>query len=267
MDLTKYIDGLSLWWIFLASVVIILLSNEVGFQLGSKRRRLLAAEEKIQTGPVVAACLGLLAFILAFTFGSVTSGYDERKQLVLSEAIVIGTAYLRVDLLPQADRTKIRRILYDYVTLRIDAMKSGNVQQIQQGIDRSKELQGELWSRAVAIAAQNQTPVSALFLQSVNELIDLHQRRVTVGLDLRMPTIFWVALYSLTVLAMLAGGYDAGLIGRRRSITTLIAEALAFSVVLLLVVALDRPLHQLSIVSQAALLELQQDIQRSLRAQ
>lgn len=196
-----------------------------------------------------------------------TSRYDERKQLVLSEANVIGTVYLRVDLLPQADRTEIQSILYDYVTLRIDGLKRGKLQQIQQGIDRSKELQVELWSRAVAIAVQNPTPVSALFLQSVNELIDLHQRRVTVGLHDRMPTIFWGALYSLTVLAMLVGGYDAGLIGRRRSITTLIAVALAFSVVLLLIVALDRPLHQFSIVSQAALLDLQQDIQRSLRAQ
>ena len=267
MALINFMDGLSLWWIFLASVAIILISNEVGFQLGSKRRRLLAAEDKIQTGPVVAASLGLLAFILAFTFGSVASRYDERKQLVLSEANVIGTTYLRIDLLPQTDRTEIRGIVYDYVTMRIDALKSGKRQQIQQGIVRSKELQDELWSRAVAIAAQNPTPVSVLFLQSVNELIDMHQRRVTVGLHLRMPENFWIVLYSLTALAMVIGGYDAGLIGRRRSITTLLAVSLAFSMVLLLVVALDRPLHPFAIVNQAALIDVQQDIHRSLRAE
>ena len=74
----------------------------------------LTGGEKIQTGPVVAASLGLLAFMLAFTFGAVTKRYDDRKQLVLDEANAIGTACLRADLLPEPDRDSVRRLLYDY---------------------------------------------------------------------------------------------------------------------------------------------------------
>ena len=45
--------------------------------------------------------------------------------------------------------------------------------QVERLIGRSETLHGELWSRAVEIAAQAPTPVSALFVQSLNELIDL----------------------------------------------------------------------------------------------
>ena len=79
--------------------------------------------------------------------------------------------------------------------------------------------------------------------------------------------IFWIALYGLTVLAMIIGGYDAGLAGGRRSATTLLSVSLAFSMVLILVVSLDRPQIELAKVNQAALLDLQRTMQRSMRTQ
>ena len=264
MNVIEYMDRLPLWAIFFASVSIILLSIEIGFRLGKRQRSRLVAREKIQTGPVVAASLGLLAFILAFTFGSVTSRVADRQQLVLDEANAIGTTYLRADLLEPSDRNEIQHILYDYVNLRLEILEDGWFQKIQEGIAKSEEIQSELWSRAVAIAVRNPTPLSSLFLQSLNDLIDLHQERVTVGIHHRMPGIFWIALYGLTVLAMIIGGYDAGLAGGRRSATTLLSVSLAFSVVLILVVALDRPQIELLKVNQAALVDLQHAMQRSL---
>ncbi|MFN2189419.1 MAG: hypothetical protein ACK2T3_11705 [Candidatus Promineifilaceae bacterium] len=143
MNITEFMDGFPLWAIFFASVAIILLSIEIGYRLGKRQRGRLVAKEKIQTGPVVAASLGLLAFILAFTFGSVTSRLADRQQLVLDEANVIGTVYLRADLLEPSDRNEIQRILYDYVNLRLDRLKDGGLQQIEEGIARSEDMQSE----------------------------------------------------------------------------------------------------------------------------
>ena len=267
MNVTEYMDRLPLWAIFFASVAIILLSIEIGYRLGKRQRGRLVAKEKIQTGPVVAASLGLLAFILAFTFGSVTSRVADRQKLVLDEANVIGTVFLRADLLEPSDRDEFQHILYDYVNLRVKVIKGGWMQKVEEGIAKSEDMQDELWSRAVANAVRNPTPLSALFLQSLNEMIDLHQERVTVSIHHRMPGIFWIALYGLTVLAMIIGGYDAGLAGGRRSATTLLSVSLAFSMVLILVVSLDRPQIELAKVNQAALLDLQRTMQRSMRTQ
>ncbi|MEA3412099.1 MAG: hypothetical protein U9R74_11260 [Pseudomonadota bacterium] len=188
---------------------------------------------------------------------------------MLDEANAIGTAYLRAELLPEAQRDAVRRLLYDYVSLRLDAVQLGkggelSDQRLESMITQSEELQGELWSIAVSVAAQQPTPVSTLFLQSVNEVIDIHQMRLTLALQQRMPRIFWIALFGLAILAMVIGGYDAGLASRRRSVTTLISLAIAFSLVLLLVVALDRPKQRLSVVNQEALVDVQRGIQRSL---
>lgn len=270
MIIRQFMDGVPLWGIFLASVLIIVLPVEIGFRLGRWQHARLTGGEKIQTGPVVAASLGLLAFMLAFTFGAVTKRFDDRKQLVLDEANAIGTAYLRADLLPEPDRDSVRRLLYDYVSLRLEAVqrdREGKLddQLLETMITRSAKQQNELWSIAVSIADQYPTPISALFLQSLNELIDLHQKRITVALQHRMPGIFWIALCGLTILAMIIGGYDAGLSSGCRSVITVMSMALAFSLVMLLIVALDRPQQRLSEVNQAALVDVQRAIERSLK--
>jgi hypothetical protein len=263
MSAIEIIDKLPLWGVFLISIAIILLSLEFGFQIGRRERGRSSDSGKIQTGPVVAASLGLLAFILAFTFGAVTSRFDERKQLVLDEANAIGTTYLRADVLPANDRAMVQQLLLDYVTLRIDVAQAVQIERLGELQGKSEEIQRELWSRAVDITEQQPTPSTGLFMQSVNDVIDLHQMRLTVLQYHRMPVIFWVALYGLTVVAMVVGGYDSGLTGGRRSVTTVMSLALAFSVVLILVVALDRPGQQLSKVTQAALVDVQKQMRRS----
>ena len=88
-----------------------------------------------------------------------------------------------------------------------------------------------------------------------------------MGIHYRLPAIIWVVLLGLAILAMAMGGYTTGLSGSRRLIAITLAAALAFSVVLVLVVALDRPHHRLSSVTQAAMLDLQESIRRSMQSQ
>lgn len=266
MNGTELWDGIPLWGIFLISWMITLLSLEVGFRAGERKRRNFATEEKISVGPFVAAALSLLAFILAMVLSNVQTRSHQRMQVALDEARAIGSAYRAADALPAADRAEVRQLLSDYVSLRVEALQDGTAQRLQQAADRSEELQSILWTRAVTFADQHPTPVTALFMRSVNEVIDLHAKRVTVSVHYRLPGILWIVLYGLVILAHAQGGYASALSSRRRLIAISLSATLAFSVVLLLVVSLDRPHQQLSTVTYAAMLDLQESI-RSMQSQ
>jgi hypothetical protein len=233
--------------------------------------------EAPHVGGAVAATLGLLAFMLAFTFGSGTSRWDEKRTLVLDESNGIGTAYLRTDLLPEPQRSISQQLLVDYIDLRLVVAnnhreelevrkvkyRSIYEQDVAAIVRESKALHTQLWKQAMSAVQQQATPLTGLYVNALNDVIDLHQKRVTIAMQQRMPMVFWVTLYSLAVLSMGLAGYDAGASRSARSASSLIV-ALAFSSVLLLVVALDRP--QTSSVDQTALLELQQDIHAARKA-
>ena len=207
-------------------------------------------------GAIVAAGLGLLAFLLAFTFGMAASRFDTRRGLVLDEANAIGTTYLRAALLPEPHRTEIRTLLRDYVDLRLEAVQPGMTVPARE---RSEELQSRLWAQAVVVAEKQPTPITGLFIQSLNEVIDLHAKRVTMGLRNRIPLTIWVALYSTAILAMAGVGYYSGLSSTTRSLATL-ALAIAFSGILCLIADLDRPQEGLLKVSQQAMVDLRKSL-------
>jgi hypothetical protein len=207
-------------------------------------------------GAIVGAILGLLAFLLAFTFGMAASRFERRRDLVLDEANAIGTTYLRAALVPEPQRTEIRTLLRDYVDVRLEGVESGNPVSV---LARSEELQGQLWARAVIVAEKNPSPISGLFLQSLNEVIDLHAKRVTLGLRNRIPVPIWWALYFTAILAMVVVGYYEGLTSATRTLATLVLVA-TFSGVLGLLADLDRPQEGLIKVSQQALVDLRKSM-------
>jgi hypothetical protein len=256
MTVTELLDSAPLWAIFVASLTITLLSIELGFRLGRWRLGRLDGVQTVRVGPNVAASLSLLAFMLAMVFGVVQSRHNELKHAVLDEANAIGTAFLRADLLPETERAEVRQLLNDYVALRIEAVRQGTEQQIEWAIERSEEMQRDLWSRAVAVANRQPTPVAALFVQSLNNVIDSHEKRIALGIHYRLPGIIWIVLYGVAILAFVMGGYDGGVSGSRRIITITLSTAVAFSVVFLLEVALDRPHEHLLSTSEAAMLDL-----------
>src|SRR6187549_1664121 len=117
------LDALPLWGLFLAIVALVLISIEGGYRLGNYRRSRSNTEKEAPVGAMVGATLGLLAFMLAFTFGMAASRFDTRKQLVLEEANAIGTTYLRAAMLPEK-RDEIRDLLRSYVDTRLAAVES-----------------------------------------------------------------------------------------------------------------------------------------------
>ncbi len=260
MQLHGLLDALPLWALFMATLVVGLLSFEGGFWVGRRRSRRSEQEKEIVVRGLVGGMLGLEAFMLAFTFGIAATHFDARRQALIDEANTIRTAYLRADLLPDPYRTEIRKLLREYVDVRLDGVRPGK---IEQAIARSEELHEQLWLQATASREKTPSPAFAVqFIQSLNEIIALHTRRVVAGLEFRIPNIIWIVLYSVTALAAASIGYHSGLTGRSRPLVAL-ALILAFSAVIFLVEDIDRPGQGLLDVSQRALL----DLQRKMNAQ
>jgi hypothetical protein len=257
-----WLEQIPLWGVFLLTVIMVLLSIGFGTFLGGRRRRQPDHEAESSLGTIIGATLGLLAFMLAFTFGIAAGRLQTRMQLLLDEVNAIGTTYLRAGLLLEPHRSEIQKLLREYVDIRANLAKESIPQQtkkLQEALSRSETLHDQMWSHAVAMAgADRNSEIDALFISSLNEMIDLHNSRVTV-VQYRIPMAIWYALYLITILSMVAVGYQAGLSGKS-SLKVGIVLALTFSVVILLIADLDRATGSLR-VSQQPMLEFQKKLQ------
>jgi hypothetical protein len=254
------LDFIPLWGLFLVACAFSGIAVELGYRLGAWRHAHVAEEKESPVGAMVGAILGLLAFLLAFTFSMAASRFEEKRIVVLDEANAIGTTYLRARLLPEPHRTEVSRLLREYVDVRLPDLSQGNhAQTIAQVTKRSEELHEQLWVQAVAVAEKKPTPITATFIQALNETIDLHAKRVMIGTRNRIPFSIWAGLFSLAMLGMAAMGYQSGLSATRRS-PAMIAMVLAFSGVLFLIADLDRGHEGLLTVSQQAMIDLQKSM-------
>jgi hypothetical protein len=257
MQPVGFVDSLPLWGLFFSLLLFVLLAIESGYRLGKMRFKQAEREVEAPIGAMVGATLGLFAFILAFTFSASAARFDTRKQLVLDEANAIGTTYLRAAMLPD-HRGEIRGLLRSYVDVRLEAVQAGK---LAEGLRLSEQIQDQLWALAVSLGEKHPNSiVIGLFIESLNEVIDLHAKRVTAGIRNRIPGVIWLALMGIAVLSLAAVGYHTGLVGSRRSVVIL-AVACAFATVLTLIADLDRAREGAFKVNQAALTDLRRTMQ------
>jgi hypothetical protein len=248
------LDALPLSALFLVLLLANLLFDEGGFRVGRLRAEQMRRESDAIVGAIVTAELGLLAFLLAFSFELVSSRFDFRRRTVLDEANAIGTAYLRASTLPDAQRRSVQRLLRDYTDDRLLATTA--TANIDQLLRHSKQLQQQLWIEAVAAAEHDPRSVpTGLFMTSLNNVIDLHATRVMASLRNRMPLPVWIMLFVVGFLSFFTMGYQAGLTKASRSPATLIL-ALTFGAVLCLVADLDRPAEGFLRVNQEPMIEV-----------
>jgi len=232
-------EFLPLWGIFLLILFIVLFSAWLGIRIARSRKRHLKPDE--DEGPIdaaVNATLGLLAFILAFTFGLTASRYDSRKQLFLDEVTAIETVAQRAELIPEPHRSQVRELLHNYVELRLDFPRDRAA--VWDRIKQSEELQKQIWPHAAALANADlkNADIVSLFVDSVNDMTNVQTRRVTIGSS-HIPSLVWFVLFGVTILSMLEVGYLFGK-ATRVNWLFLISLCLAFSAVMVLIADLDR---------------------------
>jgi len=253
------LDSVPIWLLFVLILSIAGFSLEAGYRYGLRRHRRSADEQVTPVGAIVGSILALFAFLLAFTFGMAANRFDDRRQAVLNEANAIGTTYLRTRLLPEPQRGTSARFLREYADVRIQGVQTRHV---PESVKRSEELHELLWADAVQAAEKQPGPITGLYIQSLNDTIDMHEVRLQAGLRSRIPVSIWVCLLALSVLSMASVGYQAGLSATRRS-PAMVALALSFTCVLYLIADLDRGQDGFLLVSQDAMV----DVQKSMRVE
>jgi len=237
------------------TVVFVLFGIEIGILLGRFNRRK-DEEKEAQTSTLVGAMLGLVAFMLAFTFGHVANRFDDRKALVRDEANAIGTAYLRSAFLPEAEQARVAGLFRNYLDLIIEASRTRDPASLEQSLQQTAAIENEIWQIAVVEARGNvSSHVAALYIEALNEMIDIRASRIAIAVEGRIPDGIWLGLYALMLLGMSAIGYQTAVTRSRRSWEVPLL-AVSFAVVVGLISALDHTDSDLVSVSQAPLLSL-----------
>jgi len=258
-----FLRVMPLWLVGLTTLLIVLLAVYLGYRIGMYMRLRNKGGGELFSGSVVTASLGLLAFMLAFTFNIAANRYTERKEILLNEVNAIGTTYLRADFLPNPSRDEIKKLLRNYVDMHavlIERSKWRDSAMLQELVNQAEAVQDNLWAQTVPIARQNpDSEVVGLFITSLNDLIDLHTERIVVALQYHIPGAIWGALYLLSILSFGLVGYELGA-SKTGSVLVSIIMAVTFATVILLITDLDRPNEGYIFVNQQPMVQLQQKL-------
>jgi hypothetical protein len=246
------------WLMGLLFLGLMLMAWETGFRLGLRSK---AAEKTKALVPTIAASiLAILGLLLAFTMSMSVLRYEARRLLVLDEANAIFDSYLRMQALPAPESTELQELMRQYAANRLRVSQAAlDLQKLRQGKEEDARLEGELWSRAAALARKEPQSVPAgILMESLNNVFDLENSR-WIGFVAHVPpgVIYVNALMGLVAALMV--GYAFGLTGHRH----LLSEALlivAITMVMVVIVELDRPYSGVIRVSQQPLIDLQRRV-------
>jgi hypothetical protein len=198
-------------------------------------------EHNEHVGIVLAATLTLLGLIIGFSFSMAINRYDQRKNFEEAEANAIGTEMLRADFLPSADAARVRKLLGDYTNLRIQFYLNKDDDQRKRIDERTTELQGNLWSAVRASVAAQPTPVEALALAGMNDVIN-SQGYTQAAYWNRIPVASWFLMAIIALCSNALLGYRSQNKAAGRLVFFL---PLIMSFAFLLIADIDAPRHGL----------------------
>ena len=249
--------GLVALGLFLGTVACL----EAGYRLGARKSENPGlAHEGI--GGLEAAVFALLGLLLGFSFGGGTSRLEDRRQLIIQEANAIGTAYLRLELLPAGDQPEMRRAFREYLDSRLRVYELlPDMNAAQRELVHTAKIQQSIWSRAVAVSRADPTQTAArLLLPALNEMIDVTTSR-TVALHTHLPTLIFGLLVVVALLSALIAGYAMSK-RKSRSWFHMLVYSLVIAVTVYAVLDVDDPRSGMIRLEAAdhALLELRDSI-------
>jgi hypothetical protein len=255
-----FFDSLPTWSYSFGVVVVMLFFCGIGIKVSIRIQRIREQQISNTLGTMTGALLAVTGLLLAFIFSVAASQHDLRKKYVLDEANAIGTAYLRADLLNGKYKTEIKLKLREYVDIRIKGVKKD----LEAALKKSIEIHSHLWEQASSAAIKSPNTNTQLVIESINEIIDVHERRVTAGIYNRIPNSVWKALSITIALAMVTVGLHIGLSGSKGWFIAVIPMLFAFSSLVTLVIDLDRPQGGTIKVGQQSMIDLYKTMNNDL---
>lgn len=211
-------------------------------------------------GTVVSATLTLLGLVISFTFSMATNRYDQRKLYEEQEANSIGTEYVRADLLPPVDAAQVKAALLDYLQRRVDFYQVDYGSRLV-GVDaQTVKLQARLWNAIKPAAAAQPTPVTALVVSGMNDVLN-SQGYTQYEWWNRIPTTAWMFLIVIAHFANLLVGYNTK--RSRNGNLLLLVLPLIVATSFFLVADIDSPRGGIIRIKPRNLISLQQTLQGS----
>ncbi|MDB6017139.1 MAG: hypothetical protein JWR19_1628 [Pedosphaera sp.] len=245
--------------VFAVSFITLRVSARLGRHFRSRQR---VPEKELfeDFNIILPATLTLLGLIIGFSFSMAATRYDLRKNYEEAEANAIGTEYARADLLPAAEATKVRALLRSYLDQRIAFYLTRDGQERHQVIARTTALQGELWSTVLVPAKAEPTPITALAVSGMNDVLN-SQGYAQAGFWNRIPTAAWALMGAIAIACNLLLGYGA------RSVTVgsrlFQILPLLVSIAFMFIADIDAPRHGIILVKPQNLISLAESLKQS----
>ena len=246
-----------------------LLFLEIGRRAGIRRMKEDSGTTGEGVGAVDGAVFALLGLLLAFTFSGASARFDSRRNLIVEETNDIGTAYLRLDLLPPSVQPALRESFRRYLDARIEVYrKLPDIAAATKSLAKANELQSQIWRQAVVASRAEGAPPAApiLLLPALNAMIDITTTR-TMATQLHPPIVVFVMLFGLALAASLLAGYGmTG--GRARSWLHMLGFALVMAVAVYVILDIEYPRLGLIRVDafDQALVDLRESMNRDIQS-
>ena len=222
------VSALSFVVLWLAASTGAFWRGKLGFELPEDLRQ--------DFGVILAASLTLLGLIIGFSFSMATNRYDLRKNYEEAEANAIGTEYVRADLLPQADAAQVRALLRQYTDLRIQFYKTSDRDQLPHINQDTAQLQNKLWAAVADPANAQPTPVRALAVSGMNDVLN-SQGYTQAAWWNRIPPAAWGMMIAIAIVANVLLGVGA----HHTKATLFVVVPLVVAVAFLLIADIDSP--------------------------
>ena len=247
-----------------------LLFLEIGRRSSLRRLKEDAGAAGEGVGAVEGAVFALLGLLLAFTFSGASARFDTRRQLIVEETNDIGTAYLRLDLLPADLQPALRESFRRYLDARIEVyQKLPDVAAAKESLAKANELQSQIWRQAVvASQAKGAAPAAPiLLLPALNAMIDITTTR-TMATQMHPPVVVFVMLFGLALAASLLAGF--GMTGGKvRSWFHMLGFALVMAIAIYVILDIEYPRLGLIRVDafDQALIDLRESMNRDIQTE
>jgi hypothetical protein len=240
--------------VFALSFAVLLLAAVIGDALRSNVRAL-KEDERGDFGVVLNATLTLLGLLIGFSFSMAITRYDQRKNYEEAEANAIGTEYVRADLLPAAEAARVRQLLRKYLDERMLFYTTRDEARLAKINAETTDLQNELWASVRLPAMAQPTPVVALAVSGMNDVLNSQGYTQSAWWN-RIPTAAWAMMAAIAISCNLLIGYGA----HGRDWRILLIVPVVVSIAFFLIADIDSPRGGAILVEPQNLISLSQSL-------
>lgn len=252
----EFLYQIDLWIIFFGMTAVLLIASIFFYQLGQQSRKHHPDKNDSINELLPTSIFGLLALLLGFSFSMAIARFDTRKTLSMTEANVIGTTYLRSEVLPENAGFQMRQLLKDYTQHRLLFFKHTRIG-VEEYNQRTQNLQTQMWKLTMGATHTDRGPLVVSFMSSLNELIDMATER-SFATENHVPEVVHYVIFLITFIGLSSLSYVSGFRTQRKIAPIFLS--LLFPVVITLILDLDRPGRGLIQITQPSMSDLYESI-------